>query len=659
MYTPIHQIIDFVTHFIGELRIPFEDLRMRLGTEEGPATKPVIDPLALEPGKPVEGKVSDIPVGRVGKGEYVLPGTETALEEEPEVNLHVPLIHTDAWAPMPASFFDDDFFKEGTGSPQYLIPPPGDFAAIIQQHTFLFDQDIVVVGNPEFAIPLPEQPVLQLLALEQEARESLSGFSSLEPHHSVSGLSKLVTGTYETVVAAEAPTATAPALAGPWLNGTPVEDEVPDLDDALPSKLKLDAIRNGESTDQEETSKPHSDSVEIDASGTNTTMEISSGGNLLLNQTKIIEAGVTATTIAVGGNNYCIDVIVQANVLSSAVQWESAVPDGMECTVSEDVLVNLAEFTKLTHDKAGDAAEARPDIFPQNWAVAIIEGDLTTVNWVQQYNFMADGDTLVLTATGTTTTIETGGNIQMNATSITYMGNAYDLLLIGGNLYDLNYISQINILYNHDQIGAVGAMPGNVGTIETGGDVLWNQATIARIGASDWQQGVPSHYTDAMTRLDNGNAAMPESFSSDPNFEGHANLKVLYITGNVYDINYVEQVNVMGDPDKVILYAEEAFDKNVEWNVQTGGNALVNAAAIVDHQSMGDTAYVGGAHYSQAMLIQSEIIKTGPDAPVQMVSEAVVFIADDLDIESEDLSDSLGLAALASQPVDGLDAILA
>src|SRR5690606_521349 len=119
--------------------------------------------------------------------------------------------------------------------------------------------------------------------------------------------------------------------------------------------------------------------------------------NLLLNQTKIIEAGVTATTIAVGGNNYCIDVIVQANVLSSAVQWESAVPDGMECTVSEDVLVNLAEFTKLTHDKAGDAAEARPDIFPQNWAVAIIEGDLTTVNWVQQYNFMADGDTLVLT----------------------------------------------------------------------------------------------------------------------------------------------------------------------------------------------------------------------------------------------------------------------
>src|SRR5690606_39008789 len=140
----------------------------------------------------------------------------------------------------------------------------------------------------------------------------------------------------------------------------------------------------------------------------------------------------------------------------------------------------------------------------------------------------------------TTTTIGTGGNISMNATGITYMGNTYDLMLIGGNLYDINYISQLNILSDHDLFGAYGDMPGNVGTIEAGGNVLWNQAAITRIGASEWQQGVPSPYSDTMAQLDKGNAIMPKALASETNFEGLANLKVLYVTGKVYDINYIE-----------------------------------------------------------------------------------------------------------------------
>lgn len=659
MYTPINQIIDFVTHFIGELRLPLEDPRMRGEQEEGPAANPEIDPLQLELSQSPELQVKDIGVGRVGHGHYTLPEDEIEFEQDVELDIHVPLIHTDAWVPPQAPVSVESFSIGGSTTTQFLIPPPADFAAVIQQHGYIFDQDIIVVGNPDFAIPLPDQPVVQLKMLEMEAREALDGFSSLKIEFSHTQLAELVTSTHQMVENAEAPTVAGPTLSGQWVNGAPVVGEAPDLDDVLPDHLSLEKIKNGQDKDGAEGPKAQSDSLTIDASKTDTTMDVTSGGNLAINEAMIVDAGYVATTIAVAGDYYCIDVIVQSNVISTSSEWVSALPSGMECSISDDVLVNLAEFAKVTHDKAGDAAEAKPGQFPNSWGVTIVDSDLITFNWLYQYNFIADGDSLVMTATGTTTSIASGGNIAMNATGITYMGNSYDLMLIGGNLYDMNYISQLNILYDHDLFGAHGDLPGNSGTVNSGGNVLWNEAAIARVGATDWQQGVPSQYSQTMAQLDQGNAAMPKGLMGDSNFEGLSNLKVLYITGNVFGINYVEQVNVMGDPDKVLLYAEETFKKNVEWDVHTGGNVLVNAAKILDYQSMGDTAYLGGNQYSQAMLIQSEIIKTGSENPSQFVTEALAFLAEDFDGDTDNPSDTLGLAALAGHGADGLDAILA
>ncbi|WP_147276038.1 hypothetical protein [Pelagibacterium lacus] len=575
-----------------------------------------------------------------------------------EIELHVPQIHI---APALPSSREDWMHRDWNPPhiPSYTIPPPGDFVAVIQQHSFLFDQDVVVVGTPGFAIEPPDQPVLELRALELEAREAAGSFSALDVVFSPSELSQFTVDTHDAVAGAgSVATASGGTLSGSWMNEEKLEDDDPELDDYLPEHL----AKEGDASDivkAPPSEVGQSDEIVIDASQTDTTMVIVTGQNLLVNEATLASAGVVATTIGLAGDYYCVDVVVQVNAIAVCADIDGGLPSGFTLSSAEDVLVNLAAFKTVTYDTAGKAAEANPGQMPDTWAVTTVDSDLISFNWLTQYNFMADGDSLTLTATGTTTTIGTGGNLTINSTGITYMGMSYDLLLIGGNLYDINYITQLNVLYDHDKISYQGEMPDNGGSIETGGNLLWNQAQIARIGTSDWESGVPDHYTDAMTRLDNGNMAMPRAFAEDPDFEGYSTLKVLYIKGDVYDINYVEQVNVAGDPDKVVLYAEETFKKAVDWSVQTGENVLINAASIVDYQSMGDTAYLGGTQYSQAMLIQAEIIHTGTEAPVQVVSEAVAFIADDFDADIMPDADVLGLAAIASQVPEGLDAVLA
>src|SRR5690606_18772759 len=153
--------------------------------------------------------------------------------------------------------------------------------------------------------------------------------------------------------------------------------------------------------------------------------------NLVVNEAQLITAGVTATTIAVSGDNYCLDVIVQVNAISSCADVETDLPASISFSSADDILLNLASFETITKSADEAAAKGGSGQMSDAWAGTIVDSDLISFNWLYQYNFIADGDSLVLTATGTTTTIGTGGNITMNATGITYMGMTYDLMLIG------------------------------------------------------------------------------------------------------------------------------------------------------------------------------------------------------------------------------------
>ena len=84
-----------------------------------------------------------------------------------------------------------------------------------------------------------------------------------------------------------------------------------------------------------------------------------------------------------------------------------------------------------------------------------IKGDMIFLNWVEQLNFMTDNDIHILSSTGVKTIVTTGENTAFNDMSFTELGYHFDLIIVGGSIYDGNFIHQKNILLDDDLIGAV------------------------------------------------------------------------------------------------------------------------------------------------------------------------------------------------------------
>ena len=128
--------------------------------------------------------------------------------------------------------------------------------------------------------------------------------------------------------------------------------------------------------------------------------------------------------------------------------------------------------------------------------------------------------------------------------------------------------------------------------------------------------------------------AAPQSLLSGSDFAGLTTIKVLYISGDVVDLQYVSQINVLGDADQVALAkSQSSAHADASWDISTGSNALINQASIVDG-GVNSTTYTGGAVYSDELLIQAELISDDTNLYTQgadaLVSEAVAFLSDDL-----------------------------
>jgi hypothetical protein len=248
---------------------------------------------------------------------------------------------------------------------------------------------------------------------------------------------------------------------------------------------------------------------------------------------------------------------------------------------------------------------------------------------------MSDNDVGILSSSGATTKVIAGDNTSVNQVSIYELGNSYDLILVGGGLYDANIIHQTNILFDNDVVGAVtGFGTTGGGTISSAGNLLWNQAHIYNIGGADRFDTLPSAYLDAASDFGGGGRDLPHGILTDSAFAGMAGLRVLYISGDLLNIQYISQTNVVGDSDQIAL-AMNAINPHAEatWSISTGGNALINNAAIADLDALGRT-YVGGEQYSQETLFQSGLISSHPEwaahDPDALVNEAVAFLDDSM-----------------------------
>ncbi|THK35425.1 hypothetical protein EHS39_24750 [Ensifer sp. MPMI2T] len=404
-------------------------------------------------------------------------------------------------------------------------------------------------------------------------------------------------------------------IEGVHVNGTLVE-VLPELADFLPAGSN-------------EAVQPNSDN--------GSALEVEAGANKVGSFASIVSVSATASVTVVMGDYHHIDVISQSYVYADSDQVSGSFVGSSHQAVSQTIAMNIANFerhefeapARETADTAGQLS-----VFPTSWRVNVVEGDLSIVHWIEQYNYVSDNDTVSITTSGTETTVLTGGNVAVNFASFVDFGTQYDLVIVGGHILDMNLISQVSVLYDNDQIQ--GFTAGNGITLDEGGNLVWNMGSIENVGDNERFENVPDYMHQVVDNI-RGMDDLPEALAHDQDFAGYSSLHVLYITGNFYDVNVIKQVSILGDADAVTYKAtrtpDEALDTEV--TVHVGSNTVVNVAQIIDYDSFGQTTYVGGEVYSDTILIQSGIVDIGRDGdtlnfqPDGLVNEVIAFVGED------------------------------
>ena len=414
-------------------------------------------------------------------------------------------------------------------------------------------------------------------------------------------------------------------ITGPHVNGERVTD-VPDIDDFLPDR--------GLAKIQEEPDDSQTSIEQTESSGNS--LEVTAGSNLLVSVASVVNTGVISSVTAVIGNYHQVDAISQAFVYSDNDDIASVLrSSGHSAEEAGTVAKNIAVFEHSTYETSNPVETDPADpTFPTAWRVSVIDGDVSFVQWIEQYHFVSDNDTMTVTTTGSEATVLTGGNTSINFSSYFGMGMQYDLVIVGGNVLDINSITQISLLYDNDWVRAEGGV-GSGADIQTGNNLIWNYASIHNVGTDNPFGAMPDYMVEAQKAIEDRDPNMPEGLSFDLNFQGYAGLNVLYITGNLYDMTVIKQVSILGDSDDVTQAASELLKNSADATVtiDTGSNAVVNIAEIVDYDSFGHTTYLAGQLYSDAILIQGGLVEHDTTQPHpaddRLANEVIAFLNDD------------------------------
>ncbi|MDX8448561.1 type I secretion protein [Mesorhizobium captivum] len=529
------------------------------------------------------------------------------------------------------------------------VEPPGAVAAYFNQEIHLSDNDYVGAGGHGLTFSPVIDPSSQIASLTNAAAE-VSPIDDVSLLGTPDDMAAAVIAMGERIEAYSgdssgeanvfvlSPEADSGPLAGTYVNGQLVDAaDAPKAEDHinLLKEQQQDDKAASDGSDKDDYNTPPASSDFMSGWGNgllSPCAEVETGGNTLINSAVLSNNWATTSVVAAVGNSYEINAIVQINAHCDTDAVSSSL-NGWALGDAPDESFNIAAF-KHIDPSAGSVAPTPADGFPAAWVVTQVTGDLIITNWIQQYSFITDNDATVLSSSGVKTSVSTGDNTAINNVSLNGLGHYYDLIIIGGNIYDANIIHQLNILIDNDVIGAVdGFQTSGQGSYSTAGNLLWNDATIINVGGQNHYEALPTSYLQAAQDLAAGKDAGPGDILNDPAFAGIGALRVLYISGDLLNVQYVSQTNVLGDSDQVALAMNQfVAHPEAEWTVTTGGNQVANLAGIVDVDGT-DKTYVGGEHYSHEILIQADIISSDPELggqnPDALVNEAVAFLADD------------------------------
>lgn len=547
---------------------------------------------------------------------------------------------------------------------------PGSVISHVAQANMLIDDDHLNMTGDQPQLRDTSFVTHRLMEFSEKA-EAFTPFSSYDRVDTQEGLRAIADDIHEYVQAARESSATTMESGEPqiivlpdnqidgistyaYVNGQLVE-EAPSIDDFMPDR----GIATPP-TEPEKSDVP----VEQDV-GSENSLDVAAGANVLANVVEITETAIISPVTAVMGNYHQIDAISQFYVYSDRDEIASVFNHDDSATT---VANNIAIFERSTYDDGKpDTAEAAAEtIFPTAWRVSVIEGDVSFVNWIEQYHFISDNDTMTVTTTGSEATVLTGGNAAVNLASFLGIGMQYDLIIVGGDILDMNVISQIALLYDNDWVRAEDGAPG--ATVQSGNNLIWNLASIHNVGANDRFEAMPDYVVQTQKAIEDRDAAMPSGLSHDGNFEGYIGLNVLYITGNLYDVNIIKQVSILGDSDDVTQAVSNILEHNqgADIKIDTGSNAVVNIAQITDYDSFGQTTYLAGQLYSDAILIQGGLVEHDTSQPQpnsdHLVNEVIAFLGEDEPLGgSEDAVINAGhdLSWTLAQPADVMQTVVA
>ncbi|WEK02896.1 MAG: hypothetical protein P0Y65_11810 [Candidatus Devosia phytovorans] len=668
MFFPYDATNEIVAHFIGYFELSVEDMRVRLDFSEFAYVPPADDiPGLIAGGVPdleqKYGLLDSNPDVAYAGPDWAIHGHARPHANAPEVPIErVEAAATPGHLPE-APAFDPD--SQAAYLPAEGVAPLSTLA-FINQTIILDDNDIVIIGDFEGSVTFVSGSAAAILGFQSDADAIVNALIGEPDFSHYTGIAGFLTDTAarigslgEDAALEQASVVQAPS--GTYVNGLASSEPAPDLLDHLPAKMV--EVMTGEAPEEIAAEEDDSQPVSIVFDDAVQSMQLNAGGNLLVNEIAVVNGGLSTSILAVQGNYHQLDAIIQINAYSDYDTVIGA-PDGHLVSAATTQAYNIANFDYETRDSLGKSAETHPGVMPLSWNVTVVAGDLVFVEWMKQFTFQSDQDIHVMSAVGLNTVVTTGENIGFNAISFVDLGKYFDLVIVGGNLYDANIIVQTNILYDNDTIQYLGGGHSGTNNLATQGNLLWNEASIHNIGPAEIQSAMPDHISEAASTLSSGGNDMPGGFGADAVFEGLSALRVLYVAGDIYDMRFLQQTNVLGDADFVALQQARLIGDHpgTNWDINTGANALVNKATIFDYDGMGDTAYVAGEHYSDAILIQANILAAAPQASPgdALVTEVIAFLDHDVpDVLGDDGPFSSNSLSSDGPPADIMQSVLA
>ncbi len=656
---------EIIAHFIGVFELNTEAARLKLQYKE------FAERLAENPQL---GELFNITIN-VTSG-YGLGGFMPDLKW-PLSFVNVPVSNFSVLIPTALGFapagvpvlFNEDFFngfaQPGSVAQQiFTIPLPSSMATVTVQANFMEDMDQITTyeGNAEFidaaaynagvdALAEIGQTLQPLRTPEVATSENAIKQSGLSVSEQINTLSD--EGVEPAVEGAEIYVAFDEEISEFTINGESGE-ELPEIGDVS----HRFATEEEEEEAEENTGEAQSASGEIldETSLEEDAHEVLAGNNVLLNEANLVTNWLDAPVISVMGKVVVADAISQVNVFSDVDMINGMAHHSGECGTETYNAAHFEYTSSQPEQEEGEVKEQGEG--PQNVVVVTLEGNLINYNYVQQFNFANDGDQLSISFSAHDTMIQTGNNTLVNATSILGLGFHYDLIMVDGDLIDVSYLSQTNVLFDSDMVHYSGEFGGDLTTSD---NLLFNWGKINNYGI-DKHESMNEAYGKASNAFANGDHDL-SSVKGDDAFANTDLLRVLHIKGSILDVQIVDQINVLGDGDQIEFAAstlQSADGANV--SITTGQNELMNFGSITD-AGIDSTIYTNEGAYTDAFLYQADFV-TDEDplalaASDTLTGEAFLFLADGLLDQEQAEETGMGVEAPAETSVDVMQSVLA